>query len=334
MKKFWVYLLAALLLAALAMTCACAEANEAILLGDGSEVEVQVEADDEGIILEDDLSMDVAALPMTEENDGISLDLSPEGLEPATVPADNTVVSNDGAEDFEIIDGVLVKYNGAGGDVIIPNSVTSIGEKAFYECSSLTSVTIPYGVTMIDSHAFFKCTGLTNVSIPNSVITIGTSAFSHCESLTAIEIPDSVTELEKCAFSTCSNLTRISLPSNISIVGTHAGMWSSYYLNYATFKDCNNVTSVTIGEGSSILNWFPCYKSITTVFIRPGVATIDSGTFSRCSGLTSVSIPDSITSIGEDAFSDCKSLTSIYLPESVTSIGAGAFEGCSNLTSV
>ena len=66
MKKFWVYLLAALLLAALAMTCACAEANEAILLGDGSDVEVHVEADDDGIILEDDLSMDVAALPMTE----------------------------------------------------------------------------------------------------------------------------------------------------------------------------------------------------------------------------------------------------------------------------
>ena len=100
MKKFWVYLLATLLLAALAMTCACAEANESILLGDGSDVEVQVEADDDGIILEDDLSMDDVALPMTEEDDGISLDLSPEGLKPATVPADNTVVSNDGAEDF------------------------------------------------------------------------------------------------------------------------------------------------------------------------------------------------------------------------------------------
>ena len=127
MKKFWVYLLAALLFAALSMTCACAEADEAILLGDGSEVEVQVEAADDGIILEDDLSMDIPELPLLGENDALALDLSSEDLVPATVPADNTVVSNDGAEDFEIINGILVKYKGAGGDVVIPNSVTVIG---------------------------------------------------------------------------------------------------------------------------------------------------------------------------------------------------------------
>ncbi|MBQ6346291.1 MAG: leucine-rich repeat domain-containing protein, partial [Clostridia bacterium] len=212
MKKFWVYLLAALLFAALAMTCACAEADEEIILGDGSDLEVQLEAADDGIILEDDLSMDDVELPITEENDGISLDLSPEGLEPATVPADNAVASNDGAEDFEIINGILVKYKGAGGDVVIPNSVTVIGEKAFYECDSLTSVSIPDSVTSIGEDAFYRCSSLISVSIPDSVTSIGEDAFYRCSSLISVSIPDSVTSIGEDAFYRCSSLTSVSIP--------------------------------------------------------------------------------------------------------------------------
>ena len=177
MKKLWVNLLAVLLFAALAMTCASAEADEEIILGDGLEVEVQVEAADDGIVLEDDLSMDVPELPVLGENDALALDLSSEDLVPATVPADNAVVSNDNAGDFEIINGILVKYKGAGGDVVIPSNVTVIGEVAFSGCSSLTSVSIPDSVTSIGDWAFSSCSSLTSVSIPDSVTALGPGRF-------------------------------------------------------------------------------------------------------------------------------------------------------------
>ena len=88
-------------------------------------------------------------------------------------------------------------------NLIIPNSVTSIGSRAFSDCSGLTSVTIPNSVTSIGSKAFYNCSGLTSVTIPNSVTSIGTYAFSYCSGLTSITIPNSVTSIGVSAFSNC-----------------------------------------------------------------------------------------------------------------------------------
>ena len=201
MKKFWVNLLAMLLLAALAMNCAVAEAGEVVILDLDPDVDVKIESTDDGIILDDaKMSLDISGLPTLEEDGDIALDLSPEEMETVTVPANNAVVSNDGTEDFEIINGILVKYKGAGGDVVIPGTVTVIGEKAFYECRSLTSVIIPNSVTSIGDHAFYYCSGLTGVTIPNSVTSIGEYAFSGCSGLTSVTIPNSVTSIGYSAF--------------------------------------------------------------------------------------------------------------------------------------
>ena len=208
MKKIWVSLLTVLLFAALAMTCASAEADEEIILGDGLEVEVQLEAADDGLVLEDDLSMDVPELPVLGENDGIALDLTLENVEAITASPDNAVESNDDAGDFQIINGILVKYNGEGGDVVIPDGVTTIGEDAF-SGSSLTSVSIPDSVTSIGGEAFSYCSSLTSVSIPDSVTSIGYRAFYGCSRLTSVSIPDSVTSIGDSAFSYCSSLTSV-----------------------------------------------------------------------------------------------------------------------------
>lgn len=110
-------------------------------------------------------------------------------------------------EDFEIEYGVLVKYKGYGGDVIIPDGVTTIGDEAFEEYDVLTSVTIPDSVTSIGSWAFFNCANLSYINIPNSVTHIGGWTFSNCTNLKSITIPDSVISIKTHAFTGCTNLT-------------------------------------------------------------------------------------------------------------------------------
>lgn len=88
--------------------------------------------------------------------------------------------------EFDIVDAELIRYNGPGGAVTIPNSVTSIGGWAFWQCSDLTSIVIPNGVTSIGTQAFYGCTGLTSVTIPDGVTSIGSDAFCGCTDLTSV----------------------------------------------------------------------------------------------------------------------------------------------------
>ena len=151
-------------------------------------------------------------------------------------------------------------------DLVIPNSVTNIGDYAFYGCSSLTSVTIPNSVTTIGYDAFYGCTGLTSITIPNSVTNIGDYAFYGCSSLTSVTIPNSVTEIGWRAFSGCSSLTSINIPNSVTSIGE--GVFSGcsgltdiycyattppstiYYYNYQQYIlnpfDNINISSITL----------------------------------------------------------------------------------------
>ena len=186
-------------------------------------------------------------------------------------------------------------------NTVIPASVTSIGDYAFYNCSGLITIDIPEGVTSIGNCAFSCCSGLTAIDIPEGVASIGKGAFSGCSGLTTIDIPASVTSIDDNSFLGCSGLTMIDIPKGVTSIGSQA------------FSDCNGLTAIDIPEG---------------------VTSIGNYAFQGCSGLTAIDIPASVTSIGEGVFWGCSGLTAIDIPEGVTSIGELTFAWCCGLTSI
>ena len=238
-------------------------------------------------------------------------------------------------------------------DLIIPDSVTSIGNCAFSGCSNLTSITIPDSVTSIGEKAFYNCSSLTSITIPDSVMSVGNSAFSDCENLQYNEYDNAYylgnasnphvvlvkakdTSISSCtiheqtkfihssAFYHCSSLTNTTIPDGVTSLG-----------NYA-FSGCSGLISITIPNSvTSIGNYaFNNCSSLTSITIPNSVTSIGDGAFQKCSCLTNITIPNSTTSIERYSFRYCNSLTSIIIPNSVTSIGNNAFYGCTNLTSV
>ena len=218
------------------------------------------------------------------------------------------------------VNGILQK------NVTIPNSVTNIGEYAFYGCSGLTSVTIPGSVTRIGSSAFSGCSGLRSVTIPDSVTSIGSAAFRRCGGLTSVTISDRVTSIKNQTFEDCSDLTSIEIPASVTSIG------------YNAFKGCVALKSAMVPQcvcTNGLSTVFPSsYQILTHVVIADDVTSIGDGAFSGCTGLVSVLISDSVTSVGASAFAGCGELTSIALPDSVASIGEGAFSGCSGLEKI
>jgi len=269
---------------------------------------------------------------------------------------------NGGSSDFVYYNNetntiTIMRYKGAGGNVIIPEQingkpVTSIGEWAFDGCTSLKSVTIPAGVTSIVGNVFWGCTsltsitvdisnpnyssidgilynkaktefiiipkGITNVTIPNGVTSIGVGAFNDCASLKSISIPDSVTSIGSHAFDGCTSLKSITIPDSVTSIAS---------FGEGAFHGCTSVTSITTGNGVTSLNGF--YN---------GVPSLNGGfymfSFSGYTNLTSITIGNGVTSIEDWAFYGCTKLASVTIGNGVTSIGGGAFSGCTSLKSI
>ena len=208
--------------------------------------------------------------------------------------------------------------------LVIPDSVTNIGDYAFSGCRSLTDIVIPDSVTRIGDGAFRGCKSLTDIVIPNSVTSIGDNAFEYCFSLSNLVIPDGVTSIEDNAFEGCYSLSSVVIPDSVSCIG------------FGAFKNCSSLTDIVIPDSVTSIGGyaFGCCESLTDIVIPNSVTSIGDNAFWYCKSLSSVVIPAGVTSIGARAFCECSSLISIVIPDGITCIGESAFCVCSSLSSV
>ena len=266
--------------------------------------------------------------------------------------------------------------NGISGAVNIPSQVdlngwkydvTSIGNKAFYFCQDITSVTIPNSVKSIGVSAFYGCSGLTSITIPRSVTDIQDFAFRTCTKLASIiveagnakydsrnncnaiietssntliagckntVIPNSVTSIGEGAFIYCNGLTSVTIPNSVKSIGESA------------FYGCTGLTSVTIPQSVTFIGSqaFSYCSGLNSIVVEAGNATYDSryncnaiietSSNTLLAGCKNTFIPIDVASIGRGAFLHCTDLTSVTIPNSVTSLGMEAFSSCPNLTTV
>lgn len=234
---------------------------------------------------------------------------------------------------------------------IIPETVTSIADKAFNNCTTVTEISIPAGVTTIENSAFKGCTGLTKVNIPsNSQLKyIGQSAFESCSSLISIDIPSSLEDLGNSAFINCITLEKVDFSDDSPI----------RIIENKTFEGCLKLKNISLPKSLTVIGeraFYGC-EGLCNITLPDGLATIDNSAFANCENLCEINIPASVitinmrsfsynynlhtvnipedsnlTTIGAVAFFNCHKLTQIVIPSKVSSIGSDAFTSCSSLS--
>ena len=263
----------------------------------------------------------------------------------------NYTINDDGTAE-------ITRYFGSDKDVTIPSEldgkkVTSIGDDAFEDCKSLTSIEIPDSVTNIGEYAFYDCESLTNIDVssknanysskdgvlfnkdktelitypvrkadktykvPDGVTSVGNYAFEGCTALESVKIPGGVTTVGCEAFYGCTALAGIEIPDSVTNIGYEAFWGTKWY---------DNQPDGVVYAGNAVYDYKGDMPENTKITLKSGTKGIAERAFYRCAELTSIEIPDSVTNIGSGAFENCTALMGIEIPDSVTSVGHFAFK--------
>jgi len=295
--------------------------------------------------------------------------INKKGVLTAYKPKDSKeeVIIPDGVKEIgkKIIQGVQTYYVKS---VIIPDSVTKIGDTAFADCFEITHFSISEKIKSIGEGAFSNCAALETITIPVGVKIIGASAFSGCSSLKEISIPDGITKIEEFTFSQCRSLVKVIIPATVIDIDEYAFFGCSSLqeivlpegitrLNSNVFSGCNNLVKINFPTGLTEIcsaafqstgfsqieipdgvefgfNVFKKCNNLTTIKLPSDITEIKSEMFMDCINLESITIPESVKEISEKAFWGCEKLKDIILPNNVEWISDSAFFGCSSLTSI
>ncbi len=225
--------------------------------------------------------------------------------------------------DFVISNGLLLDYIGEGGDIKIPEGVTRIGERVFWDCPDIINIYLPDSVTSIAAEAFSYIYTLESIHLPSGITSIGSYAFSGCRKLKGIDIPSNVTKIGEGAFLGCESLTLMVISDNITMISP------------MTFQGCSSLKKFTIPDTVTYigLSAFEGCEKLNNLVIPESVTYIGWCAFISC-GFNNIVIPEGIKKIEPYSFFNCLKLKSVTIPTSVTSFGEGIFDGCKNLKTI
>ncbi|SHO50384.1 leucine-rich repeat protein [Anaerocolumna xylanovorans] len=239
-------------------------------------------------------------------------------------------------EDFVIKNGTLKKYQGNSKNVVIPDTVTSIGVNAFYGKSKIVSISIPKSVKTIDNGAFANCSSLIKITIPDSVIRLGGGAFSGCKSLEQIKLPVSIVEINSHTFAECGSLKDITIPGKVASIGDYAFQSctalkkikipnSVTSIGSYAFSNCDKLADIALSQKLKEIKEGAFYKTAWyKVQSKKGAMLICNGIlFDAMKSKGKVTVPKGVTEIGYRAFAN-SSVTEVILPKGVKKLGREA----------